>query len=316
MSAPFDLSDALKTPPTALDGKPLGSRSGGGGRRPPANVRLDEAARKVIWVALTACVLLGAYLLFGLFAAQSHWAKGPQGWGQQNSVFRLQQLSNIAMVTEALEFAAVALIGAMLAVFRDDEGAGYTLLATAAVLYAGVPLLANQFLPLEGLKASEATNGALRDLQTVGLVFGVPGLLWSCVEMWRRFRSAAEAALIKQANARYAEASTARSLGGKAPARRLTAWQRQQRRYQTLSVIVLIGEPLLVLANLGAIKAWMGGLLSLTERLSFSTSPSGVAQLQGSDGSLVLWTLLIALNLVLLSQLLRLLEYACYRNNP
>jgi hypothetical protein len=58
----------------------------------------------------------------------------------------------------------------------------------------------------------------------------------------------------------------------------------------------------------------MGGLLGLMNRLSFSSSPTGLAQLQGSDGNFVLWTLLIALDLVILSQLLRLLEYLCYRN--
>ncbi len=317
MSAPFDLSDALKTPATSLNGKPLGGKPGGGGKRqPPANVRLDEAARKVIWTALTVCVALALYLLFGLFSGQSHWANGAgQGWNQQTHAFRLQQIANIGMVSELLELGAVILIAAMVVVFRYDEGAGYTLLVVAALLYAGVPLLTDQFFPMQSLRPSEATQQVLRDLQMVGLIFGVPGLIWSCVEMWRRFRSAAEAALVKQANSKYAEASAARSLGVKAPTRRLTKWQKQQRQYQILSVLVIIGEPLLVFANLGTIQTWMQGLLALTQRLSFSNDPAGVAQLHGSDGNLVLWTLLIALNLVVLSQLLRLLEYVCYRNS-
>ncbi len=172
----------------------------------------------------------------------------------------------------------------------------------------------NWAFPLLALKSSDATRLALRDLQTLGLIFGIPGLLWSIVEMARHFRAAAEAAMVKKTNVKYADATGPRSLGGKAPARRLTVWQRQQRRYQILSVCVIIGEPLLVFLNLGTIEGWMGGLLALLNRLSFSSAPSGVAQLHGSDGNLVLWTLLIVLNLVVLSQLLRLLEFFCYRN--
>jgi hypothetical protein len=312
MSAPFDLSEALKTPPSALNTK-TGGR--GGGRRPPVNVRLDEAARKVIWIALTVCVLLGGYLLFGLFAPQSHWANGAnQGWQHQTHAFRSLQLSNISMVSGILQFAAIVLIAAMLVVFYNDEGAGYTLLGVAAVIYVGIPLLANWLFPLQALRSSDATQKALQEIQSLGLIFGVPGLIWSVVEVGRRFQAAAEVALVKQANAKYAEASAARSLGAKVPGRKLTRWQRQQRTYQILSVFLIVGEISLVLLNLSTIQGWMGGLLGLMNRLSFSSSPTGLAQLQGSDGNFVLWTLLIALDLVILSQLLRLLEYLCYRN--
>lgn len=306
MSAPFDLSDALKKPPVSLSPKSGGKPS----RRPPANVQLDDFARKVIWLTLAVCLLSIGYLAWGLYSGA--WAD-PQ-WKHAEHGFRLQQLANIDMVADVFRFASIALIAAMVVVFHYDEGAGFALLGVALIIYAGLPLMTSQVFSYAGLRGTMATEAALRNLQDVGVIYGIPGLIWSIVDIVRRFKAAADAALVKQANQKYAEAAKARALGGHVPARRrLTPYQKQQRRYQILAVMVIIGEPLLVYLNVGTIQVWLQGVLALTQKLSFTTSPAGLTQLHGDDGSLVLWTLLIALSLVVVAQSLRLLEYICFR---
>ena len=307
MSAPFDLSDALKTPPTPLTGKPGGK---GGKSRPPVNVRLDEAARRVLWITLVLGTLMTLYLLWGLY--EGTWASPV--WNHQPHAFHLQQISNIATISNLLELDVIGLIVAMVIAFYQDEGAGFALLGGAAVYYFGVPLLTNQMFSIQSRTSSLASQEVLQNLQMTGLILGIPGLIWSIVDIVRRFRAAAEAALVRQANHKYGAAAAAHALGGRVPGRRLTPHQRKQRTYQWLSLLVVIGEPLLVYLNLGIVENWMQGLLALTNRLSFSTDPQGIAQLHGSNGTLVLWVLLIALLFVAISQTLRLLEYLCYGN--
>lgn len=307
MSAPFDLSDALKTPPTPLTGRPGGK---GGSSRPPTNVRLDEAARRVIWTALIIGSLMTLYFLWGLYGGP--WANPI--WKQQTHAFRLQQISNIATLSSLLQLVSLILIVAMVIVFRETEGTGFVLLGAAAAYYFGVPLLTNQVFSVQDRFTTVVTQEVLQNFQTTGLIFGVPGLIWSIVDIVRRFRSAAEAALVRQANHKYADAAAARALGVRVGKRRLTPHQRKQRTYQMLSVLVVVADPVLVYLNLDTVKGWMQSLLALTNRLSFTTDPHGLAQLHGSNGNLVLWVLLIALDFVALSQALRLLEFLCFRN--
>ena len=266
MSTPIDLSDALRTPP------PSASAPGGGKGRGRGNgTRLDDIARPALWIALPISALLLTYLGWGLLGGA--WAD-PR-WKQQTHPYHLLQLSNIGLVFTLMRIAAVVLVVALLICCLRDEGVGYALLGMAAVLYFGLPLLTGQIYIWQSLHETDASQVALRGMQTVALFYGVPGLIWTAWALVSASDRAAEAAAIRRANIKYATASAARSLGGKVPPR-LTAQQRQNRTYQILSVVVLLAEPVLVLFNLDAVKGWTGHLLAGVEQVTnrFTLTPN------------------------------------------
>ena len=96
----------------------------------------------------------------------------------------------------------------------------------------------------------------------------------------------------------------------------MSAQQRQNRTYQILVVALLLAEPVLVLFNLDAVKGWTTHLLGIVEHHQsfFAHARRGrhcdPAQRRQRH---LLWTVLIALNFILLSQIIRLLEYFCFR---
>ncbi|MBV9850173.1 MAG: hypothetical protein JO250_10910 [Armatimonadetes bacterium] len=314
MSTPIDLSNALKTPPPSVSSRPGGSK--GAGRGP--QTRLDDIARPVLWTALAVTALLLIYVGWGLFGGA--WAN-PTWDSLKADLHRLHlyhqvQMANIGLVFDLLRVAAVVLLVTLVICCLHDEGVGYVLLGTAAALFFGLPLLAGQIYVWQNLRATEASQAVLRQMQILALFYGVPGLIWTAVDLVRRLQASAEAAAIRRASLQHAQASGARALGVRTPKRGLTAEQRQYRTYQTCAVIILIAEPLLVLLNLGTVEVWVGRLLAaverITNRFSFSANPGGIAPLHTGD-NIVLWTVLIALNLVLLAQVLRLLEYFFFR---
>ena len=319
MSTPIDLSNALKTPPPSLSSPPGSKKKTGRGRG--TGTRLDDFARPAIWIAFTLSILLLLYLGWGLFGGA--WAN--PGWSKPGGLvmtpaalhqYRELQVNNIALVFSLLRIAAlVTLVGLLVCCFRD-EGVGYTLLGTAAVLYFGLPLATAQVYLWQNLKATLASQDVLREMQTLALLYGVPGVLWTAVDLVRHFHAAAEAVSIRRANLKYATAAAGRSLGVKAPPR-VTAQQRQYRTYQILAVIILLAEPMLVLLNLDAVKDWtvhlLGNVEGITNRFALTPHAGGIPQLHDDSSDLVLWTVLIALNLVVLSQALRLLEYIVFR---
>ena len=321
MSTPIDLSDALKTPPPSLSPQSGGKKGGGRGRG--TGTRLDDIARPVLWIALALTGLLLLYLCWGLFGgtwADPAWTK-PGGLVLKHSAlhnYREQQMANIGFVFGLLRLLALVVVAALVICSFRDEGAGYALLGAAALLYFGLPLITGQVYIWQGLRATDASSDVLREMQTVALFYGLPGLIWTAVDVVRRFRLAAEGAAVHRANLKYATAAAGRSLGVKNPPR-LTAQQRQYRTYQWLAVAVLVAEPVLVFANLDAVKDWtthlLAGVEGVTNRFAFTPNPTGIAHLHDDSGGIILWSVLIAGNLALLSQALRLLEYFCFRRN-
>lgn len=313
MSTPFDLSDALKTPPPTLSPRPGGKKRGGGRG---TGTRLDDFARPVLWGALVVSILLLIYVGWGLFGgAWSNPVWDKLGGGQRHQ-YHTVQLANIGFVFSLLRISALVLVVSLLICCLREEGAGYVLLGAGAVLYFVLPLLTDQVFGWQGARATEASQDVLREMQTVALLLGVPGLIWSGVDIVRRFRMAAEGAAVRRANLKYATAAKYRALGGKQTSH-VTAEQRQYRTYQFLAVTLVVVEPLLIFLNLDTVKVWMGHLLgavdAVTNRFSLSANPSGIPQLQGDGDAIVFWSVLIALNLILLAQVLRLLEYFCFR---
>ena len=77
---------------------------------------------------------------------------------------------------------------------------------------------------------------------------------------------------------------------------------------------------MLVLFNLDAVKGLTGHLLSaveqVTNRFTVAPSPDGIAAFHDESSDIILWTVLITLNLVVLSQVLRFLEFLCFKGNP
>ena len=155
------------------------------------------------------------YLGWGLLSGA--WAD--PAWKQQTHPYHLLQLSNIRLVIELMEIAAVVLVTALLVCCLRDEGVGYALLGMAAVLYFGLPLLTGQIYIWQSQHETNASHFALQGVQNVALFYGLPGLIWSGVGLIRRFIAAGEVAAIRRANIKYATTSAARSLGVKAPPR-------------------------------------------------------------------------------------------------
>jgi hypothetical protein len=310
MSMPIDLSDALRaTPP------PASAPGGGKGRGRGTGTRLDDVARPALWIALLATALLLTYLGWGLLGGA--WSNPT--WKQQTHQYHLLQFSNIALVLGLMRLAAVVLVVALLICCLRDEGVGYALLGMAAVLYYGLPLLAGQIYIWQGLHETDASRLALIGVQDVALLYGVPGLIWSGVGIAMRFIAAGEVAAIRRANVKYATTSAARSLGVKTPSH-LTVLQRRNRTYQVLSVIILLAEPVLVLCNLDTVKGLTGHLLAgveqVTNRFTLAPNPNGLGPLHDEESGIILWTVLITLNLIVISQVLRLLEFLMFRGSP
>ena len=87
-----------------------------------------------------------------------------------------------------MRIAAVVLVAALLICCLRDEGVGYALLGMAAVLYFGLPLLTGQIYIWQSLRETDASHVALQGVQTVALLYGVPGLIWTAVGSCMRFR--------------------------------------------------------------------------------------------------------------------------------
>ena len=83
------------------------------------------------------------------------------------------------------------------------EGVGYWLLGGALFLGAGTPFITEQVYGYTHHTSGSASQLALGDLNSLAWFFGVPGVLWTMVDIGRRLSSAADIAAVQRANAKY-----------------------------------------------------------------------------------------------------------------
>ncbi len=161
--------------------------------------KLDGFAVRLLGIAAVACGLFLLYLLWGLLSgAWSH-----EAMGHMPAAARAQQMENIALVFRLLEGASFALILSLLVSAARAEGVGYWLLGGAAFFSVGTPFLTEQVYGFTHHTASKASQLVLTDSGTLAWMFGIPGVLWTVVDIGRRLASAADIAAVQRANAKY-----------------------------------------------------------------------------------------------------------------
>ena len=161
--------------------------------------QLDELGRRLLGVSGLACGLLLFYLLWGLLSgAWSH-----EALGHLSRAARARQMDNIGLVFELLQGASCVFIVSLLVCCAKSEGTGYWLLGGAAIFFEGVPLLTEQVYGFAHHSAGAASQAALKDFGSLAWYFGVPGLLWTLLDIGRRLAAAAEIAAVQRANAKY-----------------------------------------------------------------------------------------------------------------
>ena len=171
-----------------------GSSARGTGHR-----KLDEFAIRLMGIAALACGLLSLYLLWGLLSgAWSH-----EAMGHLAGAARAQQMENIALIFRLLQSASFVLIVSLLVSCARAEGVGYWLLGGAAFFGVGVSFLTEQVYGMTHRTASNASQLVLTDFGTLAWMFGIPGVLWTMVDIGRRLASAADIAAVHRANAKY-----------------------------------------------------------------------------------------------------------------
>ncbi len=171
-----------------------GSSARGTGHR-----KLDEFAIRLMGIAALACGLLSLYLLWGLLSgAWSH-----EAMGHLAGAARAQQMENIALIFRLLQSASFVLIVSLLVSCARAEGVGYWLLGGAAFFGVGVSFLTEQVYGMTHRTASNACQLVLTDFGTLAWMFGIPGVLWTMVDIGRRLASAADIAAVHRANAKY-----------------------------------------------------------------------------------------------------------------
>ena len=95
--------------------------------------------------------------------------------------------------------------------------------------------------------------------------------------------------------------------------------EHQREKYKALTWLTLILVPALLLLNFTRLQGMVGSILSAldnaTRRFSFSNDPAGIAALHSNNAaySMIAWVFLFALAVILLSQVLKVIEYACFK---
>ena len=192
MSERIDLTEA------PLPRAPRAKRPGGN-ERGTGLPKLDEAALKVLGGAAIVAGLMLLYLLWGLLSgAWSH-----EVIGHDTHAVHALQLANIALVFRILSGASFLLILALLVACARAEGVGYWLLGVAAFFAVGTPALTEQVYGYTHHTASNASRLVLTDFGSLAWMYGVPGVLWTIVDICRRLAAAADIAAVQRANAKY-----------------------------------------------------------------------------------------------------------------
>ena len=93
--------------------------------------------------------------------------------------------------------------------------------------------------------------------------------------------------------------------------------EHQREKHKALTLVTVIGLPLLMVWQFPWIQAMVGNLLAgldaLTKRFSFASQPTGLTALHTSEYGLIVWVFVVALAIILLSQALKMIEYFCFK---
>jgi len=92
--------------------------------------------------------------------------------------------------------------------------------------------------------------------------------------------------------------------------------EHQRQKYKALTTTALIACPAFVLLNIpwlqGLVRQILFGLDAATKRFAFGSSPAGLTVLHTGEYGFIAWVFLFALGVVLLSQVLKAIEYFCF----
>ena len=92
--------------------------------------------------------------------------------------------------------------------------------------------------------------------------------------------------------------------------------EHQRQKYKALTTAALIAFPALAALHLlwlqGLVHQILFGLDAATKRFSFGSSPAGLTVLYTGEYAFIAWVFLFALGIVLLSQVLKVIEYFCF----
>jgi hypothetical protein len=262
-----------------------------------------------------------------------------------------------------------------------------------------VPALTGQVYDLRNFKSSVATETLMHDFQNLAWLFFAPGLLWTIGDLLRRFRSAAEAAAVQRANAKYganvqkqkvtkqknvflgrcfegpycrteirercpvfmkkrgpcwqykegcmceeriilqaviskdwkhqaAKADAAYNFGekrsGLTPAAKRERCrncviynEHQKQKYKAMVAVALVLLPVLLFLNVDLLEAVtshiLAGMEIVMERFSFGESNTGISFAHGRPNEGVEWVFIGAVCVVLLAQVMKFIEFWCFK---
>ena len=93
--------------------------------------------------------------------------------------------------------------------------------------------------------------------------------------------------------------------------------EHQRQKYKAMVTVALIGFPLILWQNLGALQtlalATLGGVETVMKRFSLGESPGAVSIFHNQQTAIVEWTLIGAVCVILLSQVLKFIEFWCFK---
>ncbi len=95
--------------------------------------------------------------------------------------------------------------------------------------------------------------------------------------------------------------------------------EHQRQKHKALTVLALIFLPAMFVLNFawvqGLVSRFLAGLDAMTRRFSFSSDTSGFAALHGSSDTygIIVWVFIFAFGVVFLSQVMKLIEYCCFK---
>ena len=93
--------------------------------------------------------------------------------------------------------------------------------------------------------------------------------------------------------------------------------EHQQQKQKALTSVALVGIPAYLILNFvwlqGIVNHILLGLDALTKRFAFDSNTSGIPALHNGAYSLIAWVFVFALGIILLSQVLKVIDYACFK---
>ena len=95
--------------------------------------------------------------------------------------------------------------------------------------------------------------------------------------------------------------------------------EHQRQKHKALTIVVLFALPLLFVMNFAAIQVlvahFLAGLDAMTRRFSFTSDSTGIAALHNNNDAygVIVWVFVVSFGVVLLSQVMKLIEYCCFK---